>query len=208
MIKKVLIIGKANPSKHGDNDYICTIGYSLEDNEWLRIWRIKPEHRFHRWDIYELDLEKTSDKRQETHAIIHNTNPKKLKSLTKQDQGFFIRNHLNKSTNELDQLGRSCGFIKPKNISYEITKDLKCYMKYESGGCKHKHLIKDQGFNLFIEKNKNKGEDYLLNALKNWNIKFIMVGTHARFKNWLLIAIYWGKKYENYNMRIDQQWLR
>lgn len=201
----ILILAKSNPNSKG---YICTIGYD-DTIGWLRIWRLLPEYHLQRWSIYEIEIEKTKDPRKETYALLKNTIPNKIsKKLKDEKKRDFIVSHLSSSIFELENEKRSCGLVKPIIKEYEVI-DNKAYMNYELAGIYHHQCIKDQGLNIFIKKQEFRKnlKNIILEHLYKLNVKYIMLGTHARWKKWMLISLYWGKFLEKEQKTTIEKWL-
>ena len=200
---------------------ICTGGIT-ENDEWRRLWSITPKikkrYKIHRWDIIEVNTRPTTNHRIETRKIDGRT-IKNLGSIPKRNHKDIIVRIANKSLDDIINNGRSIGILKPniKNLKLRTstTKDDKSYGNFYAkyhftceipcSICKkqssyHKMKCRDWGSNILCRKVKNNPDgkeivrQKLFHDMKyNYNTYF-GVGTHRRWRNWMIVGLFWFKK--------------
>lgn len=200
---------------------ICTGGIT-ENDEWRRLWSITPKlkssHKIHRWDIIEVKTKKTINHRIETRKIDEKS-IKNIGSIPKKDQKNILERIANTSLDDIINSGRSIGILKPNikklklipSITNEERSFGKFFPKYyfkcevpctmcEQNNFYHKMKCRDWGSNILCRKVKNKSDgkvivrQKLFFDMKSKYNTYFGIGTHHRWKNWMIVGLFWLKR--------------
>ena len=126
IINDVVIIGQSVPQfdKYG-NTNICTVGYSLSDNSFIRLYPTHHSYGLRRWDRVQLDCERRKeDWRFESWRLRNGADDLSIRirsttrgSMTKKAMRLnFINSILDKSVEEINDSKRSLGIVRASSI--------------------------------------------------------------------------------------------
>lgn len=135
--KQILIATKTYPAiSRKYRETVCTAGVLLDENEvplqWIRVYPVRFRYldfdkKFPRWSIISAEIEKNpKDNRVESYRINDNS-ISVLRKLSTRDAWADIKQYVLpfefKSINEIQELGKSLGIIKPRNVEYSFFKE-------------------------------------------------------------------------------------
>ena len=134
--KQVLVVAKTYPNLSQKYDRtVCTAGIDLETKSWIRIFPIqyfdlKPEQKFHKFDIIEVEVEYKKDKfaRKESHKaqdksikIIGKIDTKNSWAERKKILFQMVKKSVRYLEGQYEVDNTSLGLIKPRGVKFKVT---------------------------------------------------------------------------------------